>query len=195
MLDKLFSSQARIKLLKLFLFSQPEEAFYVRQLSRQLNLQLNSVRRELANLEDIGLLRVKTDNHQTDKKFYQVNQDFYLLEELRTLFAKAEVGQEDKLVNDLQKLGSIDLLILTGFFTNDPLAPTDILIVSNHFNKNKLSDLVNHLEQASGHAIRYTLMTKEEFNYRESMADIFLYKILHSHKKIIINKLLSGEGA
>ena len=195
MLEKLFSSQARIKLLKLFLFSQPEEAFYVRQLSRQLNLQLNSVRRELANLEDIGLLRVKTDNHRTDKKFYQVNQDFYLLEELRTLFAKAEVGQEDKLVNDLQKLGSIDLLILTGFFTNDPLAPTDILIVSNHFNKNKLSDLVNHLEQASGHAIRYTLMTKEEFNYRESMADIFLYKILHSNKKIIINKLLSGEGA
>lgn len=181
-----------MKLLKLFLFAQPEEAFYVRQLSRQLDLQLNSVRRNLAKSEgDIGLLKVKNDNHKADKNFIRLTKIFIFQKKLRTLFAKAEVGQEDKLVHDLQKLGSIDLLVLAAFFINDPSAPTDILIVSNHFNKNKLSDLVNSLEQASGHTI--TLMSKEEFNYRENMADIFLYKF-YGHEKIVINKLLSGEG-
>ncbi len=55
MLTKLFGSNARAKLLKTFLFN-PEERYYIRQLSRDLELQVNSVRRELENLESFGLL-------------------------------------------------------------------------------------------------------------------------------------------
>ncbi|HNW56031.1 MAG TPA: hypothetical protein PKN62_03085, partial [bacterium] len=180
----------RLKLLKLFLFAGPEDCFYIRQLSRELDLQLNSVRRELVNLEGIGLLSVKNSrNQKLDKKFYQVNQDFYLLPELRALLAKAEVGQESKILNDLQKLGSIDLLILTGFFTNDTTAPTDLFIVSDHFNKTKLGDLVKKIEQGAGHSVRYTLMDQEEFDYRRGMADVFVHQILQSQKEVIIDKL------
>jgi len=190
MLEKLFSSGARLKLLKLFLFSGPDDCFYIRQLARELDLQLNSVRRELTNLEEIGLLEVKTDRQQKlDKKFYQVNQNFYLLAELRALLAKAEIGQESKLLNDIQKLGAIELLIMTGFFTNDLSAPTDLLIVSDHFNKTKLKDLIKKIEQGAGRSVRYTLMDKAEFEYRQSMADIFLYQILNSQKELIVNKL------
>lgn len=190
MLEKLFSSGARLKLLKLFLFSGPDDCFYIRQLARELDLQLNSVRRELINLEEIGLLEVKTDRQQKlDKKFYQVNQNFYLLAELRALLAKAEIGQENKLLNDIQKLGAIELLIMTGFFTNDLSAPTDLLIVSDHFNKTKLNDLIKKIEQGAGRSVRYTLMDKAEFEYRQSMADIFLYQILNSQKELIVNKL------
>ena len=190
MLEKLFSSGARLKLLKLFLFSGPDDCFYIRQLARELDLQLNSVRRELTNLEEISLLEVKTDRQQKlDKKFYQVNQNFYLLAELRALLAKAEIGQESKLLNDIQKLGAIELLIMTGFFTNDLSAPTDLLIVSDHFNKTKLNDLIKKIEQGAGRSVRYTLMDKAEFEYRQSMADIFLYQILNSQKELIVNKL------
>ncbi|NCU44771.1 hypothetical protein EOM71_03790 [Candidatus Falkowbacteria bacterium] len=190
MLEKLFSSGARLKLLKLFLFAGPEDCFYIRQLSRELDLQLNSVRRELTNLEEIGLLEVKTDRKQKlDKKFYQVNQSFYLLSELRALLAKAEIGQENKLLTDIKKLGAIDLLIMTGFFTNDQSAPTDLLIVSDHFNKTKLNDIIKKIEQGSGRSVRYTLMDQAEFSYRQSMADIFLYQILNSQKEIVVNKL------
>jgi predicted ArsR family transcriptional regulator len=55
MLGKLFGSKARVKILKLFL-SSPDEKFYIRQVARELKLQLNSVRRELDNLEQFGLL-------------------------------------------------------------------------------------------------------------------------------------------
>src|SRR3989338_10090238 len=55
MLEKLFGSKARVKILKLFLI-HPHEKYYIRQLSRNLKLQLNSVRRELENLENFGIL-------------------------------------------------------------------------------------------------------------------------------------------
>ena len=55
MLEKLFGSKSRVKILKLFLL-HPNQSFYIRQLARDLKLQLNSVRRELENLEKFGLL-------------------------------------------------------------------------------------------------------------------------------------------
>lgn len=55
MLSNLFGSKARAKILKIFLIN-PEEKYYIRQLSRDLKLQVNSVRRELENLEKFGIL-------------------------------------------------------------------------------------------------------------------------------------------
>ena len=59
MLGKLFGSNTRVKILKLFLL-HPEEKYYIRQLARDLKLQVNSVRRELENLEEFGLLSSHT---------------------------------------------------------------------------------------------------------------------------------------
>lgn len=55
MLEKLFGSNTRVKILKLFLL-HPEEKYYIRQLARDLKSQVNSIRRELDNLENFGLL-------------------------------------------------------------------------------------------------------------------------------------------
>ncbi|MCG2690615.1 hypothetical protein L6249_00895 [Candidatus Parcubacteria bacterium] len=55
MLEKLFGSRARVKILNIFLLN-PREKYYIRQLSRNLKLQLNSTRRELENLEKFGIL-------------------------------------------------------------------------------------------------------------------------------------------
>ncbi|MFA6393738.1 MAG: hypothetical protein WCW25_02615 [Patescibacteria group bacterium] len=55
MLQKLFGSKARVSLLKLFLLNS-EEKYYVRELSRRSGLAVNSIARELDNLEAFGLL-------------------------------------------------------------------------------------------------------------------------------------------
>jgi hypothetical protein len=55
MLAKLFGSKARVSLLKIFLMNAGEK-FYVRELSRRLELAVNSISRELDNLESLGLL-------------------------------------------------------------------------------------------------------------------------------------------
>lgn len=58
MLGKLFGSTSRVKILKLFIL-HPSEKYYIRQIARDLSLQLNSVRRELENLENFGILTSK----------------------------------------------------------------------------------------------------------------------------------------
>jgi hypothetical protein len=51
-LKALFSSQTRVKLLSVFLL-HPEEEYFIRQLTRLLGEQINSIRRELENLRRI----------------------------------------------------------------------------------------------------------------------------------------------
>ena len=60
-LDKLFGSKTRAKLLGLF-FDNPEKSYYVREITRVIEEQINSVRRELNNLSALGL--VKTENYE-----------------------------------------------------------------------------------------------------------------------------------
>ena len=67
--EKLFGSKTRAKLLKLF-FENPEKSFYVREMSRVIEEQINSVRRELLNLESIGIIKNETFDN---KLYYSAN--------------------------------------------------------------------------------------------------------------------------
>jgi len=55
MIDKLFSSKARVEILKLFLFN-PQDSFYQRQISAITHQPIRGVQREVAKLESIGLI-------------------------------------------------------------------------------------------------------------------------------------------
>lgn len=56
MFEQLFGSKTRVKLLSLF-YNNPERPFYVREITRKIDEQINSVRRELQNLLNIGIVR------------------------------------------------------------------------------------------------------------------------------------------
>ena len=60
MVEQLFGSKTRVKLLKLF-YSNPNRPFYVREITRKIDEQINSVRRELANLLSIGIYKLFED--------------------------------------------------------------------------------------------------------------------------------------
>ena len=72
MVEQLFGSKTRVKLLQLF-FSNPNRSFYVREITRKIDEQINSVRRELANLLSIGI--ISSDNNN-NKLYYEVNQKY-----------------------------------------------------------------------------------------------------------------------
>ncbi len=199
MLSKLFGSRARVKILKLFLL-HPEEKFYIRQLSRDLGLQINSVRRELENLEKFGLLiSVASENNKEqnkknnqeigtpEKKYYQVNTDFVLYEEIKALIVKAQVLYEKDFVEKLKKIGKIKLLILTGIFTNYPESPVDILVVGR-LNKAKFLRIIKELENDMGRELNYTLLDYREYKYRRDITDVFLYNILEGKKIVVIDE-------
>lgn len=72
MIDQLFGSKTRVKLLQLF-YSNPNRAFYVREITRKIDEQINSVRRELSNLLSIGII---TSDATNNRLYYEVNQDY-----------------------------------------------------------------------------------------------------------------------
>lgn len=184
MLEQLFSSKTRVKLLNLFL-RNPDTSYYVRELARNLGEFLNSIRRELSNLEKFGLLKSTNLNK---KKFYQLNSEFFLHSEIKSLFLKAEVFLENNLVNRVRELGPVDYLVFTGFFTGVK-AETDLLIISNKVDKVKLEKLLKDFTQNIGKPVRYTVMPVDEFLYRKEITDTFIYDILLKKKLVVIDNL------
>lgn len=173
MLEHLFSSKVRIKLLSLFLLN-PEQAYFVRELTRRLNERINSIRRELDNLQKMGLLVSHTEDR---KKYYTVNRDFELFEELRSLIIKSGVTPQEKSMRMLQALKNVQMVILTGVFTQQRLPKTDLLVVGNP-KRERLLDAVSELEKAVGKQIRYSVIDHNEYDYRRTMHDLFLQDIL-----------------
>lgn len=182
MLKRLFTSNTRIKLLTLFLLN-PEEEYFIRELTRKLDEQINSVRRELDNLKKLGLLKSKVKNR---KKYYLVNKNFVAFHDLRNIIIKAMSGKDD-LVKKLTKLGDVDFLALLGIFVDKP-SPVDLLIVGD-IEKQKVQELLNS-EIDTEKPIRFSILSKDDFLYRIKCKDQFIQSILYDPDNIIaVNKL------
>jgi len=184
MLEQLFGSRTRVKLLRLFL-ANPDKIYYVREITRKVEERINSVRRELKNLEEMGLIFFEYKNQ---KKYYRVNDSFILYPELKSLILKAQVIMEKRIVSDLESLGNIQYMILTGFFVGIKDHLTDLLIVGK-VNKRKIQRMIKKFEKTFNNEINYTIMTTKEFKYRKDLTDRFLYDILENKKIVMIDKL------
>ena len=194
MLEKLFGSKTRVKILKLFLL-HPQNKFYIRQLARDQKLQLNSVRRELENMEKFDILTSSPSNREEtaqsggqEKKYYRANLDFVLFDEIKALIVKAQILYEKDFIVKLQSAGRVKLLVLTGLFVNNQNSLIDLLIVGK-LNKMKLAKLIRELENELGKEINYTLFNSREFKYRRDITDIFLYGILEGKKMVVIDEI------
>ena len=182
MLKRLFTSNTRIKILTLFLLN-PDEEYFIRELTRKLDEQINSVRRELDNLKKVGLLKSRTKNR---KKYYLVNKNFVLFQDLRNIIIKAMSGKDD-LVKKITKFGEVDFLALLGVFVNKQ-SPVDLLLVGN-VDKEKLQEFLN-TEIETDRPIRFSILSKDDFLYRIKCKDQFINSILVDPENIIaVNKL------
>src|SRR6266850_6100058 len=112
MLDQLFGSRTRAKVLRLLL-TNPGKSYFVREIGRKIREHVNSVRRELHFLTHVG---IATASGEGQKRFYQANVDHGLYRELKALIFKAQVMEERQLLSVIENSGHIHLLVLTGFF-------------------------------------------------------------------------------
>lgn len=197
MVEQLFGSKTRVKLLQLF-YGNPNRSFYVREITRKIDEQINSVRRELANLLSIGLITSDTSNN---KVYYEVNQKYDFYAPLEEIFgggtpAKARKGTKsatksvelpaDEAV-DLKALGNVEIAALMGQFTRDESSGIDVLIVGN-VNQNALAKYVTDLEKQEGKDLRYTVFSLDDFTYRLQIKDRFMSNVLRSKKQVLLDK-------
>lgn len=206
-IEQLFGSKTRVALLGLFL-ENPDRAFYVRELTRRIDAQLNSVRRELSNLIGMKIilevegkiLAQEKDGDETEgekpskkkrtakKKFYQANTSFIFFDELRSIMKKSSVLLHKSVVRELAKKGDIDLLFMTGKFVDDDSIPSDLLIVGN-VAPGTLEKTIEDFEKRIGWEINYTYMPRDEFVYRREVKDRFLSSLMSTEKIVLIDKV------
>ncbi len=182
MLKRLFTSNTRIKLLTLFLL-HPEEEFFIRELTRKLEEQINSIRRELDNLKKMGLLKTKSKNR---KKFYVVNKNFVIFHELRNIVLKA-MNDKENIAKEIAKFGTVDVMVLSGIFV-DKDSPIDLLIVGEIDRVQLEQYFANELE--TKRPVRFSIMDRQEYLYRQKCKDKFLHDIINDPDNIVAeNKL------
>lgn len=199
MIEQLFGSKTRVKLLQLF-YGNPNRAFYVREITRKIDEQINSVRRELANLLSIGLIKSETNNNRL---YYEVNQEYDHYASLSDIFGGGAAGtsttkktatvtteapaKETDDVKAIKTLGNVEIALYSGQFTRDPIVSVDFMVVGD-INQTKLNKFIEELEAKEGKEIRYTSMTVKEFEYRRQVNDRFLATVLEAKKQILIDK-------
>ena len=199
-MEHLFGSKTRTKLLKLFM-SNPNRSFYVREITRKIEEQINSVRRELANMLSMGLI---TSDSTDNKLYYEVNQENEHYEALRMLFtgkkpvekksdskdAKAKKQVTPKTVSSdvdeavWDKAGKISGLLYAGAFTRDKLSPVDVMIIGD-VPVSRAEAAVAALEQQEGKELRYAIMEVQEWTYRKQVNDKFYAQVMSAKKQII----------
>lgn len=179
MIDALFGSKTRVKLLHLFL-NNPNRAFYVREITRKIDEQINSVRRELANMLNIGIIQSDSANN---KLYYEINQLYRHYEPLRAIFADGNFSTAvvKNTTSDWPKrlkiLGDVKVALLSGSLVRGSTTELDVLLVGD-VNKTQAKKFIKELEQEEGKQLNYAVMTYEDFYYRLSIKDRFITDII-----------------
>ncbi|MGB9911373.1 MAG: ArsR family transcriptional regulator [Microgenomates group bacterium] len=182
MLQSLIISRCRRKILEI-LVTQPQELFYIRQLVKLTGEEINAVRRELTKLEKEGIVQKETRGNRI---YYWINKNHILFGDLLSLFNKT-AGLGGELLKNRNKIGKVKLIMISGRFARG--LPTkqgavDLLIVGE-INLNNLAEIIRQQEEKVGREINYTVMTKEELDFRKKRHDPFLLGILTDARIII----------
>ena len=189
MIDSLFGSKTRVKLLHLFL-NNPEKSFYVREITRMIDEQINSVRRELANMVSVGIVQQDaTDN----KLYYSVNEDYPYIKPLAAIFsdknteggmgAASSVSWKDS----LGKMRGLRLAIVSGKLVVGSSSAVDLLLVGDDMSAVTIKNLVKKIEKDRKIEINYAVISYDDFYYRMSVKDRFIMDIVRNKHSVLVD--------
>lgn len=194
MIDALFGSKTRVKLLHLFL-NNPGQSFYVREITRKIEEQINSVRRELSNMMAIGII---VSDSADNKLYYQVNQEYEFYTALRAIFAddfslpaqktqpaiqSQEPSQLEKL---LGKLNGLRVAVASGRLVVGSSSSVDLLLVGSLPLK-QVEAVMADVEKSEGKELRYSVLPYDEFYYRLSIRDRFITDVINGKHTVLVD--------
>jgi hypothetical protein len=196
-IDALFGSKTRVKLLHLFL-NNPGKSFYVREITRLIDEQINSVRRELSNMLGVGVITSKTADN---KLYYEIDQQYELYEPFRKIFTLSHGDQKktapskagslkspeiSELAQLVATLSGLRVAVAAGILVKGSASNVDLLLVGS-LSATKLKGVVGAIEKNQGRAINYAAMSYDEFYYRMSVRDRFVSEILSGKHDVLVD--------
>ena len=209
LLEKLFESVPKVRILRVCM-RNPDTSFTIEDLASRSQLKRGVVKRELAKLIKIraietGIVKISKEIKQKigrgkkakvkitmkskKARVYFANKHFTLFTELQNLVTKSSVASKKEITNKIRTLGNVKLALVSGVFTNNENARTDLLIVGDRIKPGKINSFLSKIESDIGKSIHYTLMDTSEFKYRMDMYDRLLRDILEFPHEKLINKV------
>ena len=198
-LSKLFGGEAKVKIMRLFLFN-PDTIFEIGAIAERVKEDPARVRKEILGLEKISLVKKrivgkaevkngrKTETRVTSYGYY-LNQNFSYLSPLQNFLINAKPLQPKEIVKKISQLGAIKLLVISGVFIQDYESRVDLLVVGDNIKKTHLENLMKTLEAEIGKELKYAYFNTADFTYRMSMYDKLIRDILDYPHEKIVNKL------
>jgi len=177
-LSNFFWSNCRTKLLEKFLLeyeSGNNDWFHMRLLSRELDEQINSVKRELDNLSDSGLLRYRMELR---KKVFFINKNFPYVDEFVSIFLKnynplITIKDYFKSTNDLEVV-IVNENIKTKL-TKETKSLLDIFLIWD-INRTEFANFLSWVFY--NRKVKYAIISTEDFYNRLEYWDKLISNIL-----------------
>jgi hypothetical protein len=189
-LQKLFGSDARLKLLRLFLFN-PKITFTMAEAALRSQTKPAQTRREFALFLQIGLIK-KARRGSAAATRYQLNAGFEYAAALQNLLLNTS-HQANELYERVRLAGTIKFMVIAGVFLGEwDDSRLDLFIVGERINAARLERQVRKLESELGKELRYTALSTDQFLYRLQMNDHLIKDIFDYPHTIVYDKLQIG---
>ncbi len=188
MLETLFSSRVRAKLLKAF-FLSPGVERNAWGLAHSLQENYSAVWKELNRLEGSGILQ---SQQRGNAKAYQVNLACPIAPELRSIVLKTE-GIGEILRKRLRELGRIKESFIYGSYasgTADERSDIDLMVIGE-VDLEEFSSLIAEEEKALNRPINYVIFSEKEWNEKIANEEPFVVNVNQSPKIMLVG----GENA
>jgi len=194
MLQKLFGSEARVKVLELFTLNAGSE-FYLREIAQRTGLAVRSVQRTVKDLSEIGILDREARGNSV---YFRLNAANPITLDLKAIFLKT-VGLGELIMEALADESQIDAAFVFGSVAKgDEIASSDIdVAIIGKIASRRLTDIVTNLEHQTGREVNITTFSREEWGERISTGDHFATTLLREAKILLVGdenelKMLGG---
>ena len=183
-LARVFGTPARLKLLRLFYFN-PHLAFSFSDISERTKLTPELVRKELGVLLTSKLLR---RSGGTGELHYSVNRHFKHYEALETFLRTTTDVTPERMLEQFRRTGTLKLVILSGYFTGTQQSTVDCLLVGD-IDEKRATKAIHSIEAELGRELRYSVLSAEDFRYRQGVYDRLVRDVLDYPHRVLIDKI------
>ncbi len=176
-------SKVRVEMMELF-FTNIEEMYYVREITREIKEEINAVRRELDRMLSSGILK---SEQRGNRLYYFLNKKYPYFQEIHQMVVKS-TGLGKKLRKLRRKLGSVSFVMFSGRFVRG-LVPRqgeiDMLVIGEVVLP-ELEQIVKAEEKNLGREINYAIFSDDEFEFRKTRRDPFVMDVLYGSRIMVV---------
>jgi len=196
-LEKIFGSSARVKIMRLFLFN-PEESFDKTDITKKSKVSASSIQKELNNLLGMGFIKKKSFFKEVKLKSgiknkrvqgYTIDSNFLYINQIKSLLAGTEPLQHGDVVKKLNRSGKVKLVVLSGLFLQEENSRLDLLLVVDEVKDRVLKNAINILESEVGKELSYAVFSSHDFKYRLGVHDRVVRDVFEYPHQVVIDRL------